>query len=1107
MKYLMRSCPQVCHALWFILLAVLPVVALASSDHAIRLKHETLAPQRVTDVAARSAELVDRHVLVQFDGPIDNTMHAQLAAEGIEVLDYVPDFSFTAKLTLPITQSTLDSYGIRWFGRIEPIQKIAPLLRSSGVKHYARRGDGRAQFSVILHKDADAQAFALRLEQEYDVEILGFAPSINAIDLIIPEQAYYLLAELDAVTWIEQAGPTPKPALNLGREFTGSEALQLPPWDLRGQNVTVAHWDWGNPDETHPDFIGRVTIARFDTVTDHAMASTGVLVGDGTLSDGLYRGMAPEGSMASFHWFETLSELDSDYNLAQYYYYAQVANADFGWSADDPTDLAECLATDGNYFAECAALDDRIYQSVDLPFIQTWPAGNDRVDFGGLFGGSCGSYFGWDYQTVQPYATAKNVIAVGAVRTDDVMTTYSSWGPCDDGRIKPDLVGPTNLITTIGLGGYGGFGGTSCATPAIGGTIMLLRQLGNMTYGLNHMLSSTYKAIILNTCVDLGEVGPDYQHGYGKIDAVAAAEKILMGDSSFVRDVLATGEEHYYDLTVQSGTDKLSAMVAWDDPAPSLLSGPSLVNDLDIVLIDPFGQEHFPWTLDGDNPSLPATTGIDHINNVEEVAVFNPYPGLWTARVSGYNVPEGPQDYSVAFTPDAIHRPGNEAVLAVFSSADTVVDAGFSTTVGFWVANLGHHTDSVAVHIEDDLGWIDAVVDNELILNQYDSVFLSVQIAVPGEALVWEVDRVSCSVESKTDGAVTSFGDVTVTPTAVYAVSLAVPDDDIVCSPEERQFVVAIGNVGNDSIAVQVGRQQQLSWMTLLNNESLDLPPGVDTTVVLTVCVPAEEPHQAENQIVVEVTSVVGITEQATIVLTVYNPYQPPHQVSPSDETYMVGSEFTFQWEDVEADSISLYVASDESITEIVKMYSGLSGNSFTLPAVDSLDDGRYYWAVRRFVGVDSSSFQRYPFWLVVDNTPPAGGHPVFPLEGDFVSQINIVFLFGYGAAKASIPAAYAPEFYRLRVSNDSTFTENVYYYESPLGPDMIMPDTLNEGWGYWSVQRRDSVGNASPWSPTVGFILDSKAPAVPTLLAPTDGSQLGGLSMTFRWVTDEPAP
>jgi hypothetical protein len=201
---------------------ILPIVASAESDHAIRLKHETLAPQRITDVAARSEELVDRHVLVQFDGPIDDAMHAQLAAEGIEILNYVPDFSFTAKLTLPITQSTLDSYGIRWFGSIEPSQKIAPLLTSSGVKNYARRGDERAQFAVILHKDADAQAFALRLQQEYDAEILGFASSINAIDIIIPEQAYYSLAELDAVTWIQLASPTPRPLLNKGRLFTGA---------------------------------------------------------------------------------------------------------------------------------------------------------------------------------------------------------------------------------------------------------------------------------------------------------------------------------------------------------------------------------------------------------------------------------------------------------------------------------------------------------------------------------------------------------------------------------------------------------------------------------------------------------------------------------------------------------------------------------------------------------------------------------------------------------------------------------------------------------------------------------------------------------------------
>jgi hypothetical protein len=96
------------------------------------------------------------------------------------------------------------------------------------------------------------------------------------------------------------------------------------------------------------------------------------------------------------------------------------------------------------------------------------------------------------------------------------------------------------------------------------------------------------------------------------------------------------------------GLPRLTVTLAWDDPDGAPNADPALVNDLDLVLIDPSAGEHRPWVLDPLQPSLPATTGVDSLNNLESVTVGFPQPGVWTARILGTNVPLGPQQACLA---------------------------------------------------------------------------------------------------------------------------------------------------------------------------------------------------------------------------------------------------------------------------------------------------------------------------------------------------------------------------------------------------------------------------------------------------------------------------
>ena len=110
-------------------------------------------------------------------------------------------------------------------------------------------------------------------------------------------------------------------------------------------------------------------------------------------------------------------------------------------------------------------------------------------------------------------ADARSGLAVGACdRFEAVVPDYSSWGPTDDGRTKPDLCAPDFVST----GTYGplGFAGTSAAAPHVTGFAALLAQSEGLR-GEPEALAAT----LLAHTVDLGTKGPDADFGEGALDA------------------------------------------------------------------------------------------------------------------------------------------------------------------------------------------------------------------------------------------------------------------------------------------------------------------------------------------------------------------------------------------------------------------------------------------------------------------------------------------------------------------------------------------------------------------------------------------------------------
>ncbi|MBD3404225.1 S8 family serine peptidase [candidate division GN15 bacterium] len=1086
-----------------VLLAASPVFA--DLDYTIKLRTGEFTPAPVRSAVAAGLVAQDEHVFVQFEEPINENTREALANQGIRLLDYVPNLAFTARLDQIPDQALLDQYGIRWIGPIQPEHKISPIIAEYGIFDWARRGGDKVQFVVVLHRDEDGQRWMQRFADDFGAEIIGFEPTMNYIDLILPEPAYFRLAELDAVAWIEQAYPYPEEHNDGARTNTGAEVLQGSPWNLTGAGVVVSEWDGGSVDDLHPDLLGRVQKMDFSSNSTHATHVAGTVMGNGASSGGTYAGMAPGASLKAYLWWGSGSEAQNEYSTVINNYNARVGTNSWGYGVGDPATQSACESVMGAYYTVCGTIDNIVRGSEGAPIAITWSAGNQR----GSASKYCGS-IGWTYNTVTPLPTAKNVIAVGAINSNNSsMTSFSSWGPTDDGRLKPDVVGPGcesggGITSTSPGGGYTTMCGTSMSCPATAGTIALVLERWDQEIGTGTLLSSTVKGILINTAQDLGAVGPDYQFGHGKVDGVAAVEKIGFGENSYVQSEISTGTNHLYDLTVPGDASKLKVTLVWDDPGGTVSSSQNLINDLDLVLIDPFDGEEYPWVKDPDNPSMAATKAVDRKNNVETVEIDNPTPGLWKARVSGFNVPDGPQSYSIVFSPDGINTPGNLAALAVFDEGGLEELPGQSVPVDFYVTNIGADLDSVTVDVSDINGWLGgSITDSVVVLAPWDSALFSLTATVPSAALAGEYDLVTCEATSLSDPQVFAEQQTQVTAGAVYQVELTTPPLDTIGSPDTLLFSFDLTNSGNDTDFVTITPTNDSDWVLLPEIYQTLLDPGEVANVSFSVVTPAEVPDAAQTTVTIDASSDGGALAQTQFDLFTSNPFFPPALVAPADPTYLQNGVVTFEWDAI-ADSYTLYIASDSLMTSLVRTYPGIANTSFTIPSPDSLPDGGYYWGVRLHVGSDSSSLQRYPRLVVVDNVAPADLIPQNPGDSSYIKQQD--FTFSYSVAPDKDPEDTSPEINWIQIAADPSFTTSLNTYGPVSGLNFPMPDLLDDGRWYWRAFAEDSAGNVSDTSLSNTFLLDTQAPLVAEPSLPIDGASVNADTILFRW-SSQPDP
>ena len=246
------------------------------------------------------------------------------------------------------------------------------------------------------------------------------------------------------------------------------------------------------------------------------------------------------------------------------------------------------------------------------------------------------------------HKVGKNVLAVANLNALGQLVETSSRGPAADGRIKPDISAHgQDQLSTAPENTYDPFGGTSSAAPTAASSIAQLYQGYRNLHAGNNPDAGLIKAAILNTADDLGNAGPDFKYGWGLLNAYKAYQ--ILSNNFVQSDSIAHDSVQTHVVQIPPNIEQGKIMLYWTDPAAAANSSKALVNDLDLIVRDPSSTVHFPYILDTSPDSIalntPATTGVDTLNNMEQVVIQNPGAGNYTIEIRGSDVPIADQPY------------------------------------------------------------------------------------------------------------------------------------------------------------------------------------------------------------------------------------------------------------------------------------------------------------------------------------------------------------------------------------------------------------------------------------------------------------------------------
>ncbi|NJN77898.1 MAG: S8 family serine peptidase [Saprospiraceae bacterium] len=551
--------------------------------------------------------------IVQFYEHPTEEQKINLANSGVELIAYLPNYAWLVSFNENYNLANLNNYNVRAIIDIPREYKLSTVLQLEDYPNHILDGEN-VKLLVTFFNTVNNEKIVLDLTKN-GFQILKSNGFSFIKEILVPINKINDFMALPYVQYIESILPEPtfdggfvEDRSNERANYLASEQVGGLHYD--GTGITIAVDEGGTvAAAVYNDFKGRLSsVADGSGVSSH---KTGVAQRMGAYGndDPIYTGMAFGANIIS-------------------------TNASFSYLVANTTAIAVnnsygygCYI--GNYGSSGRSNDNLI--RTNPTFMIAYSAGNI-----GDTDCSYGAGMGWG-TTTGDVKQAKNVIAVGALNTSDNLMGFSSWGPAPDGRIKPDMcaVGP---------------GGTSFACPNVVGGF---GQLYHAYQAINGVLpnSGLIKGILQNTADDLGNPGPDFKYGYGRINMRRAYEAIA--NNTFVLDNVANGATDNHILNIPVGTKQVRIMAYWTDYEGTTGSSVALINNLNLTVTDPNLTVYNPWVLDHTinavNLNNNATRAVDNLNNMEQVTIDNPISGNYTVTVNGASVPQGPQSYYLIY--------------------------------------------------------------------------------------------------------------------------------------------------------------------------------------------------------------------------------------------------------------------------------------------------------------------------------------------------------------------------------------------------------------------------------------------------------------------------
>lgn len=595
-----------------------------------------ISPSSIDAFNAKAGRIRQKMLAVlQFDSIPGEATRKILAANGIELLEYIPDHAYTASISGNVRPELLRQAKARALIQLTPQQKMDPALASGVYPSWAVKTPGTVDVWISFPKSVNGSDVVKSIK-DLNIEIIStdYLP-YRVLALRIAASRIRDLADQPYIEYVQTAPPAHRSLNFNSRANSGANYLNASIADggkgLDGEGVTVGIGDDANVHD-NIDFAGRIIDRSVGSIySGHGFHVTGTVAGAGNGNE-LYRGYAPKARIVSQYFSGIISNADAyvrDYGMV-------ITNNSYG-------DNWGC-GYYGTYDLYSRIIDQMAY---DLPELQNvFAAGNSGSGFV-----TCSPYPAGFHTVFSGFQAAKNVLTVGATDQFGNIGIISSRGPVMDGRTKPEITAMGEWVASSWWGNqYSYSSGTSQAAPAVSGGLALMYQRYKQLNGGSNPKSALMKAILCNGANDKGNSGPDFSYGFGSMNLLRSID--MIENHRYVSGSSANGSADNFAINVPVNTARLKVMLYWNDPAASALSSNALVNDLDLTVSDPSTGVTLPKVLNGAvvNVQDPATNGEDHINNMEQVVIDQPAAGNYTIHVKGTAITENPsQDYFVVY--------------------------------------------------------------------------------------------------------------------------------------------------------------------------------------------------------------------------------------------------------------------------------------------------------------------------------------------------------------------------------------------------------------------------------------------------------------------------